>query len=74
MIIYDKIMLLSKNATITNFGTKFITSFFCMKNTQEIIYIVAIYKPTRMQTSYFNSILESILKEMFSKKSFNNNN
>lgn len=40
MIIYDKIMLLSQNTTITNFGTKFITSFFlCKKYIRNNIYI-----------------------------------
>ncbi len=57
MVFYDDNVSLTKNTTITNSGAKFIITFF-NDNTQEVLYIIAIYKPPKIQVSHFNSILE----------------
>jgi hypothetical protein len=63
MVIYDDNMSLTKNTTITNFGAKFITTLF-NNNTRQTLYIIAIYKPPKMQVSHFNSIVENIIQKM----------
>jgi hypothetical protein len=47
MVFYDDNVSLIENTTITNFGAKFITALF-NDNTQEKLYVIAIYKPPKM--------------------------
>lgn len=44
MILYDSIMFLIETIFITNLGVELINALF-NKNTQEALYIIAIYKP-----------------------------
>jgi hypothetical protein len=55
MILYDKLVLLSNTTSIRNVGAYFISINF-NQNTQEVIHVVAIYKPSKMQIYYFISI------------------
>jgi hypothetical protein len=63
MALYDDNLSLTKNTTITNFGVKFIIALF-NDNTQETIYIIAIYKPLKMRVPHCNSIIENIIQKM----------
>jgi hypothetical protein len=63
MVLYDDNVSLIENTTITNFDAEFITACF-NDNTQETIYITAIYKPPKMRVSHCNSILENITQKM----------
>jgi hypothetical protein len=44
-------------------GIDFFIGFF-NKNTQEVLYIIAIYKPLQMNTIFFTSILKNIIIEI----------
>jgi hypothetical protein len=46
MLLYDDNVSLIESTTITNFGVEFIITFF-NDNTQEALYIIAIYKPLK---------------------------
>ncbi len=63
MVFYDDNVSLIENTTITNFGAKFITALF-NDNTQEKLYVIAIYKPPKMWVSHCNFKLESIIQKM----------
>ncbi len=54
---YDNTMFLSQTTSITNLGTKFITSSF-NKSMWEALYIIA------MKMIFLNSTMETILKNM----------
>ncbi len=60
VLYYDDNVSLTKSTTITNYDVKFITTLF-NDNTWEALYIIAIYKPPKMQVPHFNSILENIV-------------
>jgi hypothetical protein len=47
MVFYDDNVSLTKITKITNFGVGFITALF-NDNTQETLYIIAIYKSPKM--------------------------
>ncbi len=55
MIPYDKMIILSNTTSTTNASAKFIFASF-NQNTWEVIHVIAIYKPPKMQISYFISI------------------
>lgn len=63
MILYHKTMLLSQASNIKCFGTKFITTYF-NKNTCDFFLIFTIYKPLKMQTSSFLSIMNENFQNM----------
>ncbi len=63
MILYHKTMLLSQASNIKHIGTKFITTYF-NKNTCEFFLIFEIYKPLKMKTSSFLSILNENFQSM----------
>jgi hypothetical protein len=65
MVLYDDNVSLTKNTIITNFNAEFITTFF-NDNTWKALYIIAIYKPPKMQVSHFNYILENNIQKMLS--------
>jgi hypothetical protein len=56
MVFYDKMFILSNTTSTINVSTKFISTSF-NQYTQEAIHVIAIYKPPKMQISYFISIL-----------------
>jgi hypothetical protein len=51
MILYDYNVSLIENTTITNSSAKFIPTFF-NDNIWKTLYIIAIYKPPKMQVTY----------------------
>jgi hypothetical protein len=63
MALYDDNVSLTKNTTITHFGVEFIIAFF-NDNTQETIYIIAIYKPPKMRVPHCNSIIKNIVQKI----------
>jgi hypothetical protein len=63
MVLYDDNVSLIENTTITNSNAKFITTLF-NENTQKILYIIVIYKPPKMQVSYFSFIFLKIRQKM----------
>jgi hypothetical protein len=63
MVLYDDNVSLIENTTITNSSAKFITTLF-NDNAQETLYIIAIYKPPKMQVSHLNFIFKSIIQKM----------
>ncbi len=63
MVLYDDNVLLIEITIITNSGVEFITALF-NDNTRKTLYIIAIYKPPKMQVSHFNSILENIIQKL----------
>jgi len=63
MMFYDKTMFLPQTISTTNSYAKFITTSF-NKNMREALYIITIHKPSKMKIIYFNSILETILKDI----------
>jgi hypothetical protein len=65
MVLYDDNVSLTENTIVTNSSAKFIVALF-NDNTQETLYIIAIYEPPKLQVSHFNSILESIIQKMLS--------
>jgi len=65
MVLYDDNVLLTKKTIITNSGVEFIPALF-NDNTQEALYIIAIYKPPKMQVSHFNSIIKNIIQKLLS--------
>jgi hypothetical protein len=62
MVLYDYSVSLTQNTTITNSGVKFTPTFF-NDNIWKRLYIIAIYKPPKMQVSHINSILKKIIKK-----------
>ncbi len=60
MIFYDETICLLDTTSITNN----LLLQLLIKNTQDIVHIIAIYKPPKMQISYFTSILETTLKKI----------
>ncbi len=65
VVLYDDNVSLTKITTITNSSAEFITTFFD-DNTWEALYIIATYKPLKMQMSHFNFILKNIVQKMLS--------
>jgi len=63
MVLYHDNVLLIENTIIINFGVEFITALF-NDNTQEALYIIAIYKPPKMQLSHFNYIIKIIIQKL----------
>jgi hypothetical protein len=63
MVLYDDNVLSIEITIITNSGVEFITALF-NDNTRKTLYIIAIYKPPKMQVSHFNSILENIIQKL----------
>jgi hypothetical protein len=59
----DKMVTLTLKTIFTNVGAKFITPLF-NHNTREALYLIAIYKPPKMQINIFCCILETIIKQM----------
>jgi hypothetical protein len=59
MKLYDTIMYLSHTFSITKF--QMLIFFFLNENTQEDLYIIAIYKPPQMNKKIFNSISKTII-------------
>jgi hypothetical protein len=53
---------LSNTISIKNSNVKFIVPTF-NENTQKAIHVIAIYKPQKIQVSYFIYILEPILRK-----------
>ncbi len=60
---YDKIVSLLDTISITNSSAKILIATF-FKNTQKVVHIITIYKPQKMQISYFISILETNLQKI----------
>jgi hypothetical protein len=52
-----------KQISTTNSNAKFITTWF-NKNTQKALCIIVVYKPSKMKIIYFNSMLETIFKNI----------
>ncbi len=63
MLLYDKMVILTQTIMLTNVGAEFIIALF-NDNTQETLYLIAIYKPPKMQVNYFCCILTTIMKQM----------
>jgi hypothetical protein len=63
MVFYDNNVSLIENTTIINSCVEFITTLF-NNNTRETLYIIAIYRPPKMQVSNFNYILKNIIQKM----------
>jgi hypothetical protein len=63
MVLYNDNVSLKENTTIINFDAEFITALFS-DNKREALYIIAIYKPLKMQVLHFNSTLENIIQKM----------
>ncbi len=64
MILYDEMVTLTQTNLLTNVGVEFIIALF-NNNTQEALYLIAVYKPLKMQVNYFCCILKTIIKQMF---------
>ncbi len=60
---YDKIVSLLYTISITNSSAKILIATL-KKNTQKVVHIITIYKPPKMQISYFISILETTLQKI----------
>jgi hypothetical protein len=63
MVPNDKMVTLTQKKLFTNAGAKFITALF-NHDTQEALYLIAIYKPPKMHINNFCCILETIIKQM----------
>ncbi len=61
MIFYNQLVSLSKTSSMTNLGIELIIEFF-NNITQYVFNIIALYKPTQMQTTYLIYILKTIKK------------
>jgi hypothetical protein len=59
MILYDDNVSLTDNTTMIHSRVEFITTFF-NNNTSDALYVIAIYKPPKMQLSCFNSMFEKM--------------
>jgi hypothetical protein len=64
MVLYDEMVTLTQTNLLKNVGVEFIIALF-NNNTQEALYLIAVYKPLKMQVNYFCYILETIIKQMF---------
>jgi hypothetical protein len=65
MALYDDNVSFIQNTIIANSSAEFITTLF-NDNTREALYIIAVYKPPKMQVSHFNYILENVIQKMLS--------
>jgi len=63
MILYDDNVSFTDITTIIHSGVEFITTFF-NNNTHDALYLIAEYKPPKMQLSCFNSMLETFIHKM----------
>jgi hypothetical protein len=61
---YDNTMFLSQTTSTTNLGVEFMITASFDKNMRKALYIIAAYKAPKMKIIHFNSILETILKDM----------
>jgi hypothetical protein len=61
MVLYDDIVSLIENTTITNFGVELITTF--NDNTEETLYISIMHKPLKMQVSHFQIYIKNIIQK-----------
>ncbi len=62
MVLYDDIVSLIENTTITNYSVELITTLF-NDNTQETLYITIIHKPPKMQVSHFQIYIRNIIQK-----------
>jgi hypothetical protein len=61
MVVYDDNVSLIEYTIVINSCVEFISTLF-NDNTREKLYIIAIYRPPKMQVSNFNYILENIFQ------------
>jgi hypothetical protein len=60
MILYDDNISLTDNTTITHSRVEFIIALF-NNHKDDVWYVIVEYKPSKMQLSHFNSMLETFI-------------